>query len=79
MVRLICGGDASQASIIARLVLFLDENTGKLSEEVEMRILGRRLPYGLSGTVVKDSHDWDLTDKLAEEESTSLLVSDDTV
>lgn len=65
----------STLSMVGRLVLQVDEGASKLSETLEMRTIGRRLPYGLSGPTPKDDGEkWDVTDRLADEESCKLLT-----
>jgi len=66
-------------SVLGKALLHIDEGAGRLSEAVEMRTLGRRLPYGMSGLTQKEedvylSKSWDATDQLVDEESCKLLT-----
>jgi ER lumen protein retaining receptor len=74
--------EALGVSFLGQALLNLDEKAGKFSEAVEMRAIGRRLPYGLSGAVAKGDERgmdrWDASDKLVDEEGCKLLtLSDD--
>lgn len=68
--------EALSVSMLGRVLLNIDDSAGKLSEAVELRTIGRRLPYGLSGPSTKgiDMKDWDEGDKLADEEGCKLLT-----
>lgn len=46
-------GKSIHATVLGRLLLLVDENVGKVSHNVEMKLLGRRLPYGLSGAAAR--------------------------
>jgi len=69
--------DALGVSQLGRAVLNMDEGAGKLSEMVELRTIGRRLPYGISGPASKEGHmedRWEASDKLMDEEGCKLLT-----
>lgn len=65
-------------SPLGHLMLQLDEGAGRFAERVEMRTLGRRIPFGLSGRTSEDSEQerrqWDVSDKLGDEEGCRLLT-----
>jgi ER lumen protein retaining receptor len=64
-------------SFLGQALLNLDDRAGKLSEVVELRTIGRRLPYGMSGPVSKgDDHmdRWDASDQMGDEEGCKLLT-----
>lgn len=64
-----------EASALGRLLLQVDSGAGKLSEIVEMRALGRRVPFGLTGHGAKEGKkEWDAGDKLTDEESCGLIT-----
>jgi len=66
------------ASPFGRLLLRLDSGAGRLSEKIEMGTMGRRLPFGLSGPGSQDDErkkrEWDVSDKISDEESCQLLT-----
>lgn len=66
------------ASPLGQLMLQLDESAGRMSEKVEMKVVGRRIPFGLSGRSARDSdverRQWDVSDKLGDEEGCKLLT-----
>uniref|UniRef100_A0A7S4QQY6 ER lumen protein-retaining receptor n=1 Tax=Alexandrium monilatum TaxID=311494 RepID=A0A7S4QQY6_9DINO len=66
------------ASSLGRLLLSLDGGAGRLSEKIEMRALGRRLPFGLTGTGSEaasgERRQWEASDRLADEEGRGLLA-----
>lgn len=67
--------EALSVSWLGKVLLDIDDSAGKLSEAVELRTIGRRLPYGLSGSASKgDDTSWDAADKLADEEGCKLLT-----
>jgi len=73
--------NALGVSVLGQALLNMDEGANKLSEQVELRTIGRRLPYGLSGTGAKadaslDDHSgsWDSSDKFSDEEGSKLLT-----
>lgn len=67
--------DALSVSWLGKVLLDIDDSAGKLSEAVELRTIGRRLPYGLSGSATKgEEKGWDAADKLADEEGCKLLT-----
>lgn len=80
-----CGGGrepGTTVSFMGMFVLKVDGGVGKISEVLEMRTVGRRLPYGLSGNSDKEvdcpKKEWDTRDRLVEEEGCKLLtLSDD--
>lgn len=55
------------ASCFGRVLLGVDEWAAYLSEKIEMKVLGRRLPYGISGHVQDGTElskrTWDVTDQ----------------
>lgn len=64
-------------SFLGQALLNMDEGAGKLSAAVEMRTIGRRLPYGLSGAEGKIDENvdrWEESDKLMDEEGCKLLT-----
>lgn len=65
-------------SSLGRALLSLDTGAGRIAEKIELGTIGRRLPFGLSGTGALDDENakrqWDATDKLADEESCKLLT-----
>jgi len=66
------------ASLLGSVVLSLDHGAGRASEKFEMAVLGRRLPYGISGAAAPQEaemskRDWDASDKRADAESSGLL------
>lgn len=69
---------AAASTPLGRMILSIDDSAGKLSEKIEMGTVGRRLPYGLSGPGSKgdelERRQWDLSDKLGDEESCNLLT-----
>lgn len=71
------------ASLLGNIMLTIDGGAGKASENFEMAVLGRRLPYGLSGSpsVVEDdkkhTREWDASDRKGDEESSGLLTAKD--
>jgi ER lumen protein retaining receptor len=69
-------GEEMGASFLGQALLNMDEKANSISEQVEMKALGRRLPYGLSGPAHKlDSHDsWEASDQLMDEEGCKLLT-----
>jgi len=66
------------ASPLGRIVLNIDSGAGRLSEKIEMNTIGRRLPFGISGSGVQDEErekkQWDVSDKISDEESCQLLT-----
>jgi len=69
--------DALGVSFLGQALLNIDEGANKLSEQVEMRALGRRIPYGLSGTSSTKDHSldsWEASDRLGDEEGCKLLT-----
>uniref|UniRef100_A0A7S2IB59 ER lumen protein-retaining receptor n=1 Tax=Alexandrium andersonii TaxID=327968 RepID=A0A7S2IB59_9DINO len=66
------------ASSLGRLLLQLDSGAGRLSEKIEMGTIGRRLPFGLTGQGSEDDErskrQWDVSDKITDEESCNLLT-----
>jgi len=66
------------ASPLGRILLHMDNSAGRLSEKIEMQTIGRRLPFGLSGNGLEDDErvkrQWDVSDKLVEEEGCQLLT-----
>ncbi|CAE8687963.1 unnamed protein product, partial [Polarella glacialis] len=66
------------ASPLGRLLLRLDDTAGRFSEKIEMGSIGRRIPFGLSGPGSQaDEHlkkQWDLSDKIGDEEGCQLLT-----
>lgn len=69
--------DALGVSVLGQALLNIDEGANKLSEQVELRTIGRRLPYGLSGPgskVNENLDSWDVSDKLIDEEGCKLLT-----
>lgn len=66
------------ASSLGRLLLSLDSTAGRLSEKIEMGTIGRRLPFGLTGPGSEDDarskKQWDVSDKITDEESCNLLT-----
>jgi len=68
-----------QNSFLGRILLAADDKAGKLSEMMELRSIGRRLPYGLSGGqdaegAALDLRNWDKSDRLGDEEGAGLLT-----
>lgn len=75
---------AEGASMLGQVVLSIDEGAGKISQSLEMSTIGRRLPYGMSGTATEkeagggnDKRQWESSDKRADEESNGLLAGND--
>lgn len=69
--------DALGVSFLGQALLNMDDGANKLSEQVEMKALGRRLPYGLSGRAAKEDErldSWEASDKLMDEEGSKLLT-----
>lgn len=68
--------DAAQ-SFLGRFVLGCDDGAGKLSAKIELGTIGRRLPYGITGTTKQEEEDkrrqWNVSDQLASEEGSNLL------
>eukprot|EP00443_Scrippsiella_acuminata_P057823 CAMPEP_0115502568 /NCGR_PEP_ID=MMETSP0271-20121206/69016_1 /TAXON_ID=71861 /ORGANISM="Scrippsiella trochoidea, Strain CCMP3099" /LENGTH=264 /DNA_ID=CAMNT_0002931609 /DNA_START=182 /DNA_END=972 /DNA_ORIENTATION=+ len=66
------------ASPLGRILLHIDNSAGRLSEKIEMNSIGRRLPFGLSGNGLADDEkarkQWDVSDRLVDEESCQLLT-----
>eukprot|EP00931_Biecheleriopsis_adriatica_P078162 TRINITY_DN51629_c0_g1_i1.p1 TRINITY_DN51629_c0_g1~~TRINITY_DN51629_c0_g1_i1.p1 ORF type:complete len:319 (+),score=51.50 TRINITY_DN51629_c0_g1_i1:142-957(+) len=66
------------ASSLGNSMLILDEKAGRLSEAIETKVIGRRLPFGLSGPGSKENEEamkqWDVSDKLTDEEGCQLLA-----
>lgn len=66
------------ASPLGRLVLSVDGTAGRIAEKIEMNTIGRRLPFGLSGLGAQDEErekkQWDVSDKISDEESCQLLT-----
>mmetsp|Transcript_17616 Transcript_17616/g.41838 ORF Transcript_17616/g.41838 Transcript_17616/m.41838 type:complete len:293 (+) Transcript_17616:83-961(+) len=66
------------ASPLGRIILQLDDSAGRLSEKIELRAMGRRIPFGLSGPGSQDDENmrkqWDVSDKLVDEEGCQLLT-----
>mmetsp|Transcript_87610 Transcript_87610/g.252994 ORF Transcript_87610/g.252994 Transcript_87610/m.252994 type:complete len:291 (-) Transcript_87610:96-968(-) len=66
------------ASSLGRILLSIDNSAGRFSEKIEMGTIGRRLPFGLSGSGLEDEvrakRQWDVSDKLVDEESCQLLT-----
>ncbi|CAK0844202.1 unnamed protein product [Prorocentrum cordatum] len=60
------------------MVLRLDDKAGRLSEKIELGVVGRRVPFGLSGPGSQEDErkrkEWDVSDKLVDEESCRLLA-----
>lgn len=69
---------AMGASPIGRVLLHIDSSAGRLSEKIEMGTIGRRLPFGVSGPGSQDDErakrQWDVSDRLTDEESCQLLT-----
>jgi len=63
-------------SFLGEALLKMDEGANKISEQVEMKTIGRRLPYGLSGSAQKqgDENAWNEGDKLMDEEGCKLMT-----
>ena len=66
------------ASPLGRIILQIDDSAGRFSEKVELRTFGRRIPFGLSGPGSQDDENkkkqWDVSDKLVDEEECQLLT-----
>lgn len=66
------------ASPLGRIMLHMDNSAGRFSEKIEMNSIGRRLPFGLSGNGLQDDErakrEWDVSDRLVEEEGCQLLT-----
>jgi len=69
------------ASPLGQIMLSLDDSAGRLSEKIELKTMGRRIPFGLSGPGSQDDENarrqWDVSDKLGEEEGCNLLTLGD--
>eukprot|EP00927_Polykrikos_kofoidii_P052148 TRINITY_DN45932_c0_g1_i1.p1 TRINITY_DN45932_c0_g1~~TRINITY_DN45932_c0_g1_i1.p1 ORF type:complete len:299 (+),score=48.26 TRINITY_DN45932_c0_g1_i1:100-996(+) len=78
VMRILQRREVVEASFLGRFLLNLDDGAGMISEKIEMKAFGRRLPLGVSGTGgSSQEHDtWDMKDKLEEEESTKLMTLD---
>lgn len=67
------------ASMLGSLVLSIDGGAGRAAEKFEMAVLGRRLPYGISGAAPVEAElskrDWDATDKRGDSQESSGLLS----
>lgn len=76
--------DALGVSVLGQALLNMDEGAAKLSETVELKTIGRRLPYGLSGTAGRGTDcnldegtgagKWEASDQLGDEEGCKLLT-----
>lgn len=66
------------ASALGRMVLRMDDKAGRISEKIELGVVGRRVPFGLSGPGSQEDErkrkEWDVSDKLVDEESCRLLA-----
>jgi len=83
VMRIVQRRDVIEASALGKAVLSLDENAGRVSENLEMRAIGRRLPLGLSGPGSALGADsalgggtWNASDRIAEDEGCGLLTLD---
>mmetsp|Transcript_24053 Transcript_24053/g.67552 ORF Transcript_24053/g.67552 Transcript_24053/m.67552 type:complete len:298 (+) Transcript_24053:74-967(+) len=65
------------ASPVGRALLSADDGAGRLAEKIELKALGRRIPFGLSGSgpagAEQESRQWDTSDRVREEEGSRLL------
>mmetsp|Transcript_77790 Transcript_77790/g.241024 ORF Transcript_77790/g.241024 Transcript_77790/m.241024 type:complete len:294 (+) Transcript_77790:74-955(+) len=67
-------------SALGRLLLNLDGGAGRFSEKIEMSALGRRLPFGLTGSGLegteggRSGRQWDASDELDDGEGSGLLA-----
>lgn len=63
---------------LGRALVFVDSGAGKIAEKIELSTIGRRLPFGLSGTGMHHddnaARQWETSDKLVDEESCKLLT-----
>jgi len=69
---------AISTSPLGGLLLHMDSGAGRLAEIIELSTIGTRLPFGLSGAGDEESaamkKQWDVSDKLSDEESCQLLT-----
>eukprot|EP00928_Gymnodinium_smaydae_P091563 TRINITY_DN75284_c0_g1_i1.p1 TRINITY_DN75284_c0_g1~~TRINITY_DN75284_c0_g1_i1.p1 ORF type:complete len:292 (+),score=60.43 TRINITY_DN75284_c0_g1_i1:179-1054(+) len=72
--------EAVEASILGNAILSIDDSAGRLSETLELRTFGRRLPLGVSGAGAKDgplgAGCWEVSDAIESEENCGLLTLD---
>lgn len=71
-------GSNAGGSLLGRTLLHLDNSAGRASEKIELGVLGCRVPFGLTGNGLADEEkfkrEWDVSDKLVEEEGCQLLT-----
>lgn len=65
-------------SSLGKALLCLDTGAGRIAEKIELSTIGRRLPFGMTGTGTQDDENdrrqWDKSDKLVDEEGCKLLT-----
>merc|ERR1719210_2809076 len=56
------------ASPLGHMLLHIDDSAGRLSEKIELKVMGRRLPGGISGPGSQDDEfakkQWDASDQI---------------
>mmetsp|Transcript_51624 Transcript_51624/g.122861 ORF Transcript_51624/g.122861 Transcript_51624/m.122861 type:complete len:300 (-) Transcript_51624:125-1024(-) len=65
------------ATFLGSVLVNFDDKAGEISERIEMRTLGRRIPFGLSGHPEKEEDDlkpWGSADQFDDEEGKKLLT-----
>lgn len=67
------------ASSLGRVILSIDDGAGRLSEKIELGVMGRRIPLGLTGHGSQEGDrkrkEWDVSDKMGDEEEHGLLTT----